>query len=58
MRDTMFLRKRKAVLRDDDRDDVDDGRDGDVTKNGKREREIVPKIDLTDRTLATDSSIN
>ena len=28
MRDTMVLRKRKAALRDDDRDDVDDGRDG------------------------------
>ena len=40
MRDTIVLRKRKAVLRDDDRDDVDDGRDGgDVTKNGKRERD-------------------
>ena len=40
MRDTMVLRKRKAVLRDDDRDDVDDGRDGgDVTKNGKRDRD-------------------
>ena len=40
MRDTIVLRKRKAVLRDDDRDDVDDGRDGgDVTKNGKRDRD-------------------
>ena len=40
MRDTIVLRKRKAVLRDDDHDDVDDGRDGgDVTKNGKRDRD-------------------
>ena len=56
MRATMVLRKRKAVLRDDGRDDdVDDGRDDVMAMSRKTEngREIVPKIDLMDRSLRT-----